>query len=677
MKQEKMLDKIRKSAEHVPTPTGLEPEHIMETVKRRPQKIKSLMPYCATAAMVAVLVIAFHQGYGIVKGGKDAATVETVPSGLTADVPMPAAGDTGKLQEQYIAKNYDDIYKKIQSVAKSDSMNQAAEARSFTASAKGLEGQNAAAPASLDAAVLGSTGEFNSVIDGIDVVKADDSYLYMLSKEKGIVRIIQTDGELPVEVSEITTEPQEGELQTMLGLFLYGNRLAVIRNQVDTLEQDDGLTAQGAADGDTEEVSPGGAAGEETPQPVNVEKTVMDIYDLANRSQPVLVGTVEQDGAYKSSRMEEGIVYLFTESRVIPGEDQEDKSQFIPQVNGELLMPENIYVPDVVTEASYLIVSSLNMADPQQVLDKKAILSGGQQFYISDDYIYAGNSKYNYDAHQYDYTELLKLKYDAGKVVYQSHALIDGYLDSRFAMDEHGGNLRLISTVSKKEGGTVDSLYILDEKLAVIGSIEDLSPGNQIYATRFIGDMGYFMTFQDADAVFAVDLSDTAHPVELGRLKYGKFPEYLHPFGQDESRLLGIERRDTAADPDAKGLEMGVFDLSENREIKEIHKVTETAYDYSSAWYNPQSVYVSPEGDLIGFGVEQYHDQPQNWQQEYVVYSYSERNGFTKLLEYPFDDEGSYTTRGFRSGNHFYIAGPGGVTVFSMEDFAVKGQLEF
>lgn len=677
MKQDKMLDKIRKSAEHVPTPTGLEPEHIMETVKKRPKKIIRFAPYCATAAMAAVLVIAFHQGYQVVRSGRAPAIVETVPAGLAADAPMPAAGETGNNQEQYIAKSYDDIYKQIQPVIKNNGPGQMTEARGLTASAKNQEGPGAAAPASMDAAVLGSTGEFNSVIDGIDVMKADESYIYMLSQGEGNVRIIQTDGEAPVQVSEIRSQPQEGELQTLLGLFLYGNRLAVIRNQVDTVSQDDSPAVQGGAENGAGEANPGAAGAEELPQTVNLEKTVMDIYDLADRSNPVLVGTVEQDGSYKSSRMEEGIIYLFSESQIRPGDDAEDKSQFIPQVNGELLLPENIYLPDVVTEAGYLIVSSLNMAEPQQVLDKKAILSGGQQFYISDDYIYAGNSKYNYDAHQYDYTELLKLKYEDGRVAYQSHALIDGYLDSRFAMDEHGGYLRLISTVSKKEGGTVDSLYILDEKLAVVGSIEDLSPGNQIYATRFIGDMGYFMTFQDPEAVFAVDLSDTANPAELGRLKYGKFPEYLHPLRENESMLLGIERRDTSLEPEATGFEMGIFDLSESREIKELHQVIEPGYDYSSAWYNPQSVYVSLEGDLIGFGVEQYHDQPQNWQQVYVVYSYSEEDGFTKRLEYPFDDEGSYTTRGFRLGDHFYIAGPGGVTVFSAGDFSVEGQLEF
>lgn len=677
MKQETMLEKIRKSAEHVPTPEGLEPEHIMENAGSRPKRISHTVRYGSLAAMLAMVVLAAFQVYQSDQfriGRKSAGTVlETGQEMVAADLRIQTAGGAEIGENQYIAKSYEDLYKQIQVLAKDES--QTPEARGLFAAGKNQAADTGAAVVMTEAGGQSGTGAMDKSLDGADVLQADDQFLYVASPEQGAIRIVQTDGELPVQVSVIQSQSQEGIIQNLIGLYLYGNRLSVILDQTMILESNQpNETAAIATDGDGqyEDSNP-----EDTAAMNGAARwTAVETYDITDRGNPVLLGTTQQDGGYKSSRLEEGIIYLFTESLVNPRADAEEKTQYIPNINGELLTAENIYLPDVVTEAAYLVITSTNMEQPDQVMDKKAILSGGQQFYISTDYIYAGNSKYNYEAHQYDYTELLKLKYDQGTIVYQAHALIDGYLDSQFAMDEYDGNLRVISTSSQKEGGAVDSLHILDENLAVVGLIDDLSPGSQIYATRFIGNMGYYMTFQDAEAVFALDLTIPGKPAQIGKLKMGKFSEYLHPLGERKHQLLGIERVDDAKGNGQSSLKIVAYDISDPSIVEVIHEKLEPAYDYSAAWYYPQSVFTSPKGDLIGISTDQYNDQTQSSQHQYVVYSYSEKDGFKKLLEYPLD-EGSSMASGIMSGDSFYIVESNRITKFSAQDFIVTGQLEY
>ena len=78
----------------------------------------------------------------------------------------------------------------------------------------------------------------------------------------------------------------------------------------------------------------------------------------------------------------------------------------------------------------------------------------------------------------------------------------------------------------------------MDKKLDKISSIENLAKGESIYSARFMGETGYFVTYEQVDPLFSVDLSDPEKPKILGKLKIPGFSEYLHFYGED--KLLGI-----------------------------------------------------------------------------------------------------------------------------------------
>jgi uncharacterized secreted protein with C-terminal beta-propeller domain len=144
-------------------------------------------------------------------------------------------------------------------------------------------------------------------------------------------------------------------------------------------------------------------------------------------------------------------------------------------------------------------------------------------------------------------------------------------------MDEHNGFFRIATTSGNNWGEgsqTSNNIYILDETLNQVSKIENIAPGESIYAARFLGDRAYLVTFVQVDPLFTVDLSDPYNPRILGELKIPGYSEYLHPY--DETHIIGIGKEvDPSIDADKVhtpgaiyytailGLKIALFDVSD------------------------------------------------------------------------------------------------------------------
>ena len=74
--------------------------------------------------------------------------------------------------------------------------------------------------------------------------------------------------------------------------------------------------------------------------------------------------------------------------------------------------------------------------------------------------------------------------------------------------------------------------------LAAVGRVSGLGQGQRIYSVRFIGDVGYVVTFRQVDPLYTIDLSDPTAPKVLGELELLGYSAYLHPIADD--LLLGV-----------------------------------------------------------------------------------------------------------------------------------------
>lgn len=150
---------------------------------------------------------------------------------------------------------------------------------------------------------------------------------------------------------------------------------------------------------------------------------------------------------------------------------------------------------------------------------------------------------------------------------YLASGEVKGFLLNQFAMDEFRGVLRVASTTSPDGWGwSTDSesrITILarsGNRLAERGVVTGLGEGERIFSVRFMGDVGYVVTFRQVDPLYTIDLSDPANPTVTGELKILGYSAYLHPVG--EGLLLGLGQ-DADEDGRITGTQLSLFDVSD------------------------------------------------------------------------------------------------------------------
>lgn len=676
MKQEEMLDKIRKSADSVPTPAGLEPEQMMKKLDERndykkgsstkagsngttgskagKNSSKRIWGYGGLAAAVlAVCVLTQLPGRITVPGGEAPANEEMLPPREPQKENQLSASDEEAL---YLASSYEELYDQIQKYERILNTGVIYDA-GVDGVSPGLGAMAGAAPTEAGMApdvpkletVTAETGAesgfsgTNIQVQGVDegdLVKTDGTYIYVSSGDRGKIQIIRAQGEKLETAGIIPDTSTVNGAKTIEEFYINGAYISVIR-----LDYSAGVTT-------------------------------IETYDLNDPKEPKLLGTVSQDGYYNTSRRNGDYIYLFTDYYAEVEAKKDEIERYVPKVGGAVIPLNCIYLPDQPCGYSYLVASSVDMKKPDRAVQSKAVYAEGDHFYVSRDNIYIGNTSYDYKADQSDYTELMKFSYEDGTIRFRAHGNVDGYLNDQFSMDEYDGNLRLVTTLSHQSGQQTNSLIILDSKLEKMGEIEDLAPGEQIYSARFMGDIAYFVTFRNMDPLFSADISDPRNPKILGELKITGFSEYLHPYA--DGLLLGIGRE---IDPDTgnfKGLKLSMFDINNPSDVTEKDKTVESSFEYSPAWDNHKAVVISADKNLIGFAAEVYDRGSRNWSDQYVVYSYEEGGGFTRRLFFELEKEKDQSQiRGIYIGEWFYVVEEDKVTVFDMAHFREFGSLKF
>ncbi len=157
-------------------------------------------------------------------------------------------------------------------------------------------------------------------------------------------------------------------------------------------------------------------------------------------------------------------------------------------------------------------------------------------------------------------TVVHKINVDKENIEYLGVGEVPGTVLNQFSMDEYNGYFRIATTTGNWRDISLNHLYVLDEDLKIVGSVEDLAKGERIYSTRFLGDRAYMVTFRQVDPLFVIELSNPEKPEVLGYLKITGFSDYLHPY--DENHIIGIGKQATE-EGRTKGMKIALFDVSD------------------------------------------------------------------------------------------------------------------
>src|SRR5712664_3977305 len=328
-------------------------------------------------------------------------------------------------------------------------------------------------------------------VDELDAVKNDGTYIYTVTNNTVAIVLAYpvTEAKLLAHVSV------NGSLQ---GIFVDGNRLVVVSQQYQQYPLQFTGTVQ--------LVMGGSVAG--YPIFLNYPQTTsLSIFDITNHSNPVLTTTLVVNGTLAGARLIGDYAYLVATQPVY--------------CNGPILLPKNVvngralmmgvasvYHSDIADVAhSFTTVVGINVAQVNPTPAAKIFLIGtSSNIYVSTHQIYLTQPIWS----QNEQTAVHRISIDAGSISYQATGTVSGHVLNQFSMDEYNGNFRIATTgygpgPVASTGGVSPSyvqrtnLYVLDSGLHIIGKLEGLSPGEQFYAARFMGDRAYLLTFQRMD----------------------------------------------------------------------------------------------------------------------------------------------------------------------------------
>lgn len=675
MNEQEILTQLRKAAEEIEIPETLKPEQIEKQLQEQkakqqqknqhlePKKSKKIIPWRRLGSMVAVLALVVCSGIYITvtRFDKNSGTGQTDSVAMTdTQQTVGETGETGYVDVAALgtmyhpASDYKEVY---QTLLKGYQQNWIEEETSAETSevASGAMNSGSDKYDYSDGAEYGSAdvdlpegskeggkdySTTNLQMEGVDesdIAKIDGSYIYTV-EDKYIVITDIRDGKLK-EVTRFL--PKDcGTADRVMEIYVDGDQLILVVECYETsLEEDSAFCYE--------------MNGKNTTQ--------IQVYSIVDRKNPEFEGRLIQDGYYNTSRKIGDVVYLFTQYNMtsdVVGYVEKEYTSVIPKVNGEKVAASEIYLPESSGESG-ILVSSLDVNKPDKVLDSKLVISGYAQTYISKDALYL----YEEDYDGAMITNIAKFALDEGRISGVAAAAVSGYVRDTFAINASDGYLRVLTTDYSTED-EVNALYILDENMKLTGQLTGIAPGEEIYAARFMGNTGYFVTYRNTDPLFTVDLSDPAKPEIIGELKVTGFSEYLHFW--DDTHLLGIGYESDEKTGNIENIKISMFNIENPGEVTEEAKLVLKDVDYSEALYDYKSVIISKDKNLIGLVCEDYSGS--GIKQTYQIYSY-ENGAFKKQAEIPGINGVNYeNVRGMYSGNVFYLWINDNITSYDMTD---------
>jgi len=245
--------------------------------------------------------------------------------------------------------------------------------------------------------------------------------------------------------------------------------------------------------------------------------------------------------------------------------------------DGLLVDCDGVSHPTEFAGFSTLSVVTVDLSAPMVAPDTTSVLADGQTIYAGGEHLYVATTSYVDPVDDESTWEEMDRNFatsihqfrvsDPAATVYVGSGSVPGHVLNQFSMSEHAGHLRVATTLGgpwgfRDESESVVTVLAADtgEDLVQVGQVGDMGKGERIYAVRFVGDVGYVVTFRQTDPFYTIDLSDPANPVVRGELKITGYSGYLHPI--DENLVLGIGQEATETGRNM-GTKVTLFDVSD------------------------------------------------------------------------------------------------------------------
>jgi len=404
-------------------------------------------------------------------------------------------------------------------------------------------------------------------VDEADIVKTDGKFIYNFSANKLVI----VDA-FPIEGSAIASMTDLNNVMP-LEMFVLNDRLLLFGNKAYYYGD------YGEPGFKAERMPYYGSSG-----------TMIQLYDVSNKAEPVLLKELEFDGSYLTSRLIGSNAYFVVNSWPRLYEDENNIIPLMVEDGVEKKIAEATEIGFIspMPVQSFITIASINLDSME--LQKEVIAGNADNVFASLDNVYLASTAWlpreatiageieSIFVGGIEKTVVNKFNLAEGSIGFSGQGQVPGHILNQFSMDEFEENFRIATTAGQLSRGgsqTSNNVYVLSSDLKVIGRLEDLAPGESIYSARFMGEKAYLVTFKKVDPLFVIDLSDPTNPKVLGKLKIPGFSDYLHPI--DENHLIGVGKEAIEAKGGDfawyQGMKLAVFDVSNVEQPIELHKL--------------------------------------------------------------------------------------------------------
>lgn len=486
------------------------------------------------------------------------------------------------------------------------------EGESAFISADGQEGQQSAENSADDSSEAGAADEDSnkedSTVEEGDIYRVlENSKILNLNAYRGLQIIDFTN---PKEPSVI------GRLQvsgTPVELYVYENRAIVMINNW--------RGYYGSRNDITVEEKTGG---------------LILIVDLADPEHPRLVDRAFIDGYISTSRLTRGgdQAALFVAASYY-SEYENDLGQ--------------------MTWGSHTVVKSFDVSG-KNIIDRTQIELGG---YVTD--IQATTKVLMVASHNWNSSNnqstvaLIDISNPDGTMIMGSSVKVAGYVASKTNMNFYNGVLRVASG-SRWGGSSTNHVQTFNAsdygKLSLLDHCT-FGDGEDLYATIFLGNKAFFVTYFRVDPFHAFEIDDAGKCTERSEFIVSGWNDYFRPVF-DEKRLLGIG----VNDDNRRTMAVSLYDITDLSQKNPLIKRAEVAAESSwseASWDDrafsvlEDAVSVETDGGVLETGLVllPFQGYDSNWENYFAgvqIYTFSENT----LTRRGVMDHGSQVRRSFQ-----------------------------
>ena len=609
------------------------------TQKKRQKRI-ALTRYIAACAVFAIC-LSVGAFYVKEKQANNQFEIDKSPQTIAnAENNLPRFKDMDQLKEVIKVNNSKDTYKNAKSILES--------ADATTASTTTNEAKT-------------DYSRTNTQVDNVDeadIVKTDGKYIYYIAQNKVYIvnsENLKQESTIAIESDKERIYPSE--------IYINKNKLIVLvnSNMVKTMQTDVASTDETYIDRVSGNVEP-------------MSRAI--VYDVSDKENPKQIREVALDGYYVNSRMIGDNLYFISSKNVwYYGGIKDD--DILPLARDTAVSKEKQRIDctkiayfEGTKNNSFTMVAGFNTEKNEPAITE-TFYGASEEIYASENNIYITSVDYSYNAfieREIYKTTIYKFNLEEAKIKLQCKTEMEGNINNQFSIDEYDGNLRVATTLGSGDK-TENRLYIYDKDLNEIGKIDNMVNGEEIYSVRFIGKVGYIVTFKEIDPLFVIDLSDPTKPEIKGELKIPGYSSYLHPY--DETHIIGIghnTKTNQYGGTQNTTMKMSMFDVSDLENPKEMFSVDiGNKYAYSEITSNHKALFYNKAKNLIGFPVTitDYNDT----KEEFTLYTIDLEKGFVEYgkIEQTKKDWRTNIKRGIYIGDSFYILAETKITKYNLE----------